>query len=46
MNDCKNVWIFAEAQRGKLSPTALELLTAGRQLADDMGEKLSAVQQG
>ena len=24
MKDFKNVWIFAEAQRGKLSPTALE----------------------
>lgn len=46
MNDCKNVWIFAEAQRGKLSPTALELLTAGRQLADDLGEKLCAVLLG
>ena len=46
MNDCKNVWIFAEAQRGKLSPTALELLTAGRRLADDLGEKLCAVLLG
>ncbi|WP_428044623.1 electron transfer flavoprotein subunit alpha/FixB family protein [Candidatus Avelusimicrobium fimicolum] len=46
MKDFKNVWIFAEAQRGKLSPTALELLTAGRKLADDLGEKLCAVLLG
>ena len=35
MKDFKNVWIFAEAQRGKLSPTAFELITAGRKLAVD-----------
>ena len=46
MKDCKNVWIFAEAQRGKLSPTAFELLNAGRKLADDLGEKLCAVLLG
>ena len=46
MKDFKNVWIFAEAQRGKLSPTAFELLTAGRKLADDLGEKLCAVLLG
>lgn len=46
MKEFKNVWIFAEAQRGKLSPTAFELLTAGRQLADALGEKLCAVLLG
>lgn len=46
MKDFKNVWIFAQAQRGKLSPTAYELLTAGRKLADDLGEKLCAVLLG
>lgn len=46
MKDFKNVWIFAEAQRGKLSPTAFELLTAGRKLADELGEKLCAVLVG
>ena len=46
MKDFKNVWIFAQTQHGKLSPTAYELLTAGRQLADDLGEKLCAVLLG
>lgn len=46
MKDFKNVWIFAQAQRGKLSPTAYELLGAGRKLADDLGEKLCAVLLG
>lgn len=43
MKDFKNVWIYAEVSHGKLSPTAFELLTAGRQLAADLGEKLCAV---
>ena len=46
LKDYKNVWIFAQAQRGKLSPTAYELLTAGRKLADDLNEKLCAVLLG
>lgn len=46
MNHFKNVWIFAQTQRGKLSPTAFELLTAGRKLADDLSEKLAAVLVG
>lgn len=46
MNDWKNVWILAEVNHGKLSATALELLRAGRQLADALGEKLCAVMLG
>ncbi len=46
MKDWKNVWIFAEVSRGKLSPTAYELLNAGRGLADALGEKLCAVLLG
>lgn len=46
MNEFKNVWIFAEVSHGKLSQTAFELLTAGRQLADALGEKLCAVLMG
>ena len=46
LNDYKNVWIFAQAQHGKLSPTAYELLTAGRKLAGDLHEKLCAVLLG
>ncbi len=46
VKDCKNVWILAEVQHGKLSPTAYELLHAGRKLADDLEEKLCAVVLG
>ena len=46
LQDYKNVWMFAQAQRGKLRPTAYELLTAGRKLADDLHEKLCAVLLG
>ena len=46
LKNYKNVWIFAQAQRGKLSPTAYELLTAGRKLSGDLGEKLCAVLVG
>lgn len=46
MKDWKNVWILAEVNHGKLSPTAYELLNAGRKLADDLGEKLCAVLLG
>ncbi len=46
MKEWKNVWIFAQTARGKLSPTAYELLNAGRKLADDLGEKLCAVLLG
>ncbi len=46
MNNWKNVWILSEVSRAKLSPTAYELLSAGRKLADDLGEKLCAVVLG
>ena len=46
LTDFKNVWVFAEIQHGELTPTVYELLTAGRQLSDDLGEKLCAVLLG
>ncbi len=46
MKDWKNVWILAEVDHGQLSPTAYELLNAGRKLADDLGEKCCAVLLG
>lgn len=46
LKDYKNVWIFAQVQHGKLSPTAYELLNAGRKLAGDLHEKLCAVLLG
>ena len=39
----KGVWIFAEQREGKVAPVALELLGAGRRLADELKTKLSAV---
>ncbi len=46
MNEWKNVWILAEVTQGKISPTAYELLSAGKKLADSLGEKLAAVLLG
>ena len=40
------VWIFAEQRQGKASTVVMELLGAGRKLADDLGEKLTAVLLG
>ena len=43
MSDNKGVMILAEAADGKLVAITAELLGAGRKLADDLGEELSAV---
>ncbi len=40
------VWVFAEFRRGRIAPVALELLGAGRGLADTRGVKLAAVLLG
>lgn len=40
------VWIFAEQRGGSVAPVALELLGAGRRLADQLGVELSAVLLG
>ncbi len=42
----EGVWVFAEQRDGKLSQVALELLGAGRKLADKLGCALSAVLLG
>jgi len=44
--DYQDVWIYAEQRDGKLSSVAFELLGAGRQLADELGQKLVAVLLG
>ncbi len=46
MADNKGVMILAETAAGKLAAVATELLGAGRKLADDLGEELSAVLVG
>ncbi len=42
----QDVWIYAEQREGKLHSVSLELLGAGRKLADDLGQKLVAVLLG
>lgn len=42
----KGVWVFAEQQRGMIAPVVYELLGKGRDLADQMGEELTAVLLG
>ena len=39
----KGIWAVAEVRHGKVSSTLAELLTAGRKLADERGETLTAV---
>ena len=36
----KDVWVFCEQREGKLMPTDFELISKGRDLADELGEKL------
>lgn len=40
------VWVFAEAEGGKLSDVPLELLSKGRELADQLGVPVGAVLLG
>ncbi|MFU8818976.1 MAG: FAD-binding protein [Desulfurivibrio sp.] len=40
------VWVYAEFRHGRIAPVALELLGAGRRLADKRGVPLSAVLLG
>ena len=40
------VWVFAEAEGGKLSDVPLELLSKGRELADELAVSLGAVLLG
>jgi electron transfer flavoprotein alpha subunit len=46
MADNKGVMIFAEIAEGNLTNLATELLGAGRKLADELGQELSAVVLG
>ncbi|HNW92591.1 MAG TPA: electron transfer flavoprotein subunit alpha [bacterium] len=46
LNAYANVWVLAEQRRGELQAVALELLGAGRDLADARNSKLVAVLPG
>jgi electron transfer flavoprotein alpha subunit len=41
-----DVWVFGEQWRGEIAPVVLELITAGRQLADARQSKLAVVVLG
>ena len=36
----KNVWVFCEQREGKLMPTDFELISKGRDLANELGVEL------
>ena len=44
--DFSGVWVFCEQRQGKLQPTALELISAARKLADDMGTEVCGLLLG
>ena len=39
LEDFKNVWVFCEQRQGVLMPTDFELISEGRKLADELGDK-------
>ncbi|MFZ5764592.1 MAG: FAD-binding protein [Thermodesulfobacteriota bacterium] len=43
LSSWSGIWVFAEYRNGRLAPVTLELLGAGRKLADKKGVPLSAV---
>ena len=45
-NAYSGIWVFAEQRNGKISTVVMELLGAGRKLAEKTGEKLTAVLLG
>lgn len=42
----RGIWVFAEQRRGELAPVTLELLGAGRKLADELKDELCLVLLG
>ena len=46
MKDFKGVWVFCEQRQGELQSTALELVSEGRKLADDLGVELAGLLVG
>jgi len=46
VNTAGEVWVFAEQHDGRLADTSIELLSKGRELADQLGVKLSSVLAG
>jgi electron transfer flavoprotein alpha subunit len=46
LNEYKGVWVFIEQRNGKIDNVALELLSEGRKLADDLKVELAGVLLG
>ena len=46
VNKKGEVWVFAEQHAGKLEDVPVELLSKGRELADELGVKLGAILLG
>ena len=46
MDNHKGVWVCGEIAEGRLAPITIELLGAGRGLADELGEDLSILLMG
>ena len=42
----KDVWVFCEQREGKLMPTDFELISKGRDLADELGVNLCGLLLG
>ena len=42
----KNVWVFCEQRQGKMMPTTFELISEGRNLADELGVELCGILLG
>jgi electron transfer flavoprotein alpha subunit len=46
VSENKNIWVLAESNEGQVEPVSLEVLSCGRQLADDLGGRVVAVIAG
>ena len=42
----KNIWVFCEQRDGKLMNTTLELVSVGRELADELGVEMCGILLG
>lgn len=46
ISEYKGVWVFAEQRQGQLQKVSLEILGKGREIADTLGQELTAVLLG
>jgi electron transfer flavoprotein alpha subunit len=46
MSETRNVWVFVEQDGGRAAEVSLELMSKGRELADELGSELWAVLPG